>query len=160
MSGRFSTCGPKHLARKNELVAALAKLHSPRDILLVETGHLDAERLTATLRVLFGYKAQIRTAATLPDAVDCFGGEHPNVVFLDDSPESSADAEKSIPMLRGAGFSGPIIVVSEKITSTRRARLLQSGANEVIRRDDVDSVSVAEALACARQRQTGTDDAI
>jgi CheY-like chemotaxis protein len=158
MSGRFSTCGPKHLARKNELVAALAKLHSPRDILLVETGHLDAQRLTATLRVLFGYKAQIRTASTLPDAVDCVDGEHPNVVFLDDSAESSADAEKVILMLRGAGLSGPIIVVSEKVTPARRARLLQSGANEVVNKDDVDSVSVAEALACARQGQTGAGE--
>ena len=141
-------------------MAAQAKLHAPRDILLIETGHLDSDRLTATLRVLFGYKLQIRTASAVPDAVDCIECEHPNVVFLDDSPGSSTDAEKSIPMLRGAGFSGPIIVVSEKISPTRRARLLQSGANEVIHRDDVDSVSVAEALACVRQQRTGADDAI
>ena len=158
MPARFSTCGPKHLARKNKLAGAQAQLHALRDILLIETGHLDAERLTATLRVLFGYKAQIRTASTLPDAVDCIESQHPNVVFLDDFPRPGTDTEQAIPMLRGAGCSGPIIVVSEKVTPARRARLLQCGASEVIHRDDIDSVSLAEALACPQQQEASAEN--
>ena len=159
MPARFSTCGPKHLARKNELAGAQAKLRALRDILLIDSGHLDANRLTATLRVLFGYKTQIRTASALLDAVDCIEHENPSVVFLDDVPQSGADAEHAIPLLRRAGFIGPIIVVSEKITPTRRAMLLQSGASEVIHRDDIDSVRLAEALAYPQQREAGADDA-
>jgi DNA-binding NarL/FixJ family response regulator len=149
MPARFSTCGPKHLARKNYLAAAQDKLSALRNILLVDTGHLEAERLTATLRVLFGYKAQIRTTSSLADAVDRIETEHPSVVFLDDVAQPpDAGADEAIAMLRKAGCSGPIVVVSETATPARRARLLNCGASEVIHRDDIDSVSLAEALAC------------
>ncbi len=160
MPPRFSTCGPKHLARKNELAGAQAKHHALRDILLINTGPLDAERLTATLRVLFGYKAQIRTASTLPDGIDFIENAVPSVVFVDDRPQHGVDAEQAIPLLRKASFLGPIIVVGEKIAPARRAKLLQIGAGEVLHRDDLDSVSVAEALTCSQQTPTRTDGGV
>jgi DNA-binding NarL/FixJ family response regulator len=154
MPGRFSTCGPKHLARKNELAASQAKFQTLRDVLLIDTGHLDAERLTATLHVILGYKSQIRTAWSLADAVVYLETEPPTVVFVDDVPEPGTDAEQAIPLLRKAGFAGAIIVVGEKVAPARRAKLLQIGASEVIHRDDLDSVSVAEALALTQQLAT------
>ena len=160
MPARFSTCGPKHLARKNELAGAQAKIHTLRDILLVDTGHLDAERLTATLHVLFGYKANIRTASTLSDAVDCIEHEAPSAIFVEDLPEFATDAEQAIPLLRKASFLGPIIVVSEKIAPARRAKLLKIGASEVLHSDDLDSVSVAEALTSSQERPVRPDGAV
>jgi len=147
MTAGFNTCGGSHLARKSKLVQARAKLGSLCDILLIEDETLDAERLTATLRVLFGYEMQIRWAATLGDAVDAVMAKNPSVVFLDDILKPSADASQAIPMLRDAGYAGPIIVVSGQVTYPRRSGLLADGASDVIHKDDIDSVRVAEALA-------------
>jgi len=147
MTAGFNTCGGSHLARKSKLVQARSKLGSLCDILLIEDETLDAERLTATLRVLFGYEMQIRWAATLGDAVDAVMAKTPSVVFLDDILKPSADASQAIPMLRDAGYAGPIIVVSGQVTYPRRSGLLADGASDVIHKDDIDSVRVAEALA-------------
>lgn len=147
MAAEFNTCGGSHLARKSELVAARTKLGTLDDILVIEDEMLDAERLTATLRVLFGYETEIRCASTLGDAVDAVISKRPSLVFLDDILKPSANAAQAIPLLRNAGFGGPIIVVSGQVTHSRRLSLLANGANDVIHKDDVDSVRVAEALA-------------
>jgi CheY-like chemotaxis protein len=151
----LSTSGGGHLARKSELVGARAKLAQLRDILVIEDESLDAERLTATLRVIFGYEAEIRWAPTLGDAVDRVIEKKPCVIFLDDILKPSANASQAIPLLRGAGFSGPIIVVSGQVTHSRRSGLLADGVSDVIHKDDIDSVRVAEALARLNLPETG-----
>jgi CheY-like chemotaxis protein len=143
----YLTCGGRHLARKSELAGTQAKLGVLRDILVIEDEHLDAERLTATLRVVFGYDMQIRWASTLGEAVDAVTSARPSLVFLDDILKPSADAAQAMPLLRNAGYAGPIIVVSGQVTHSRRSNLLANGASDVIHKDDVDSVRVAEALA-------------
>lgn len=146
MASGFRTCGGSHLARKSELVRDRARLGGLRDILLVEDEAPDAERLTATLRVLLGYDAEIRWASTIGDAVDSIIAMKPSIVFLDDILKPSTDASQSIPLLRGV-YQGPIIVVSGLVTRARRASLLVEGASDVIHKDDVDSVRVGEAIA-------------
>jgi len=54
---------------------------------------------------------------------------------------------QTIPLMRGAGYTGPIIVISGQVTHSRRSGLLANGASDVIHKDDVDSVRVAEAIA-------------
>lgn len=147
MATEFTSCGGSHLARKSELVRARAKLGALRDVLVVEDESLDAERLTATLRVIFGYELCIHLASTLGDAVDRVIASKPSLVFLDDILKPSTNALQTIPLLRGAGYAGPIIVVSGQVTHQRRSSLLANGADEVIHKDDVDSVRVAEAIA-------------
>lgn len=116
------------------------------DVLIVEDETFDAERLTATLRVMFGYDLDVRRAATLASALDRVIEKKPEIVFLDDILKPSDDASQSIPYIRRAGYEGPIVVVSGQVTRTRRATLLGAGATDVIHKDDVDSVRVAEAL--------------
>jgi len=147
MASAFSKCGGAHLARRSELVGARAKLAMLRDILVIDDEHLDAERLTATLRVVFGYDAEIRWASTLGDAVDSVMSNAPSLVFLDDILKPPTDALQAIPLLRGAGFAGPIIIVSGQVTHSRCSCLLNCGASDVIHKDDIDSVRVAEALS-------------
>ncbi len=147
MASGFISCGGNHLAKKSELVRARTKLGKFRDILIVEDEAHDAERLSATLRVLFGYETQIRWASTLGDAVDRVIELKPCVIFLDDILKPSATASQAIPLLRNAGYDGPIIIVSGQVTHARRSGLLADGASDVIHKDDVDSVRVAEALA-------------
>jgi CheY-like chemotaxis protein len=147
MATDFTTCGGSHLAKKSELVRARAKLGPSRDVLVVDDEALDAERLTATLRVIFGYELRIHLASTLGDAVDRVIASKPCLVFLDDILKPSANALQAIPLLRGTGYTGPIIVISGQVTHSRRSGLLANGASDVIHKDEVDSVRVAEAIA-------------
>jgi len=147
MAADFNTCGGSHLAKKSELVRARAKLGALTDVLIVEDEALDAERLTATLRVIFGYELRIHLASTVGDAVDQVIESKPSLVFLDDILKPSTNALQTIPLMRGAGYTGPIIVISGQVTHSRRSGLLANGASDVIHKDDVDSVRVAEAIA-------------
>jgi DNA-binding response OmpR family regulator len=142
--------GKGHLSKRANLAWDRSKQGQPRSILIIEDEMVDAERLTATLRVLFGYQADIHYAATLEDALGNIDEQSPSVIFLDDILKPSGDASHSIPKLREAGYEGPIIVVSGEVTHRCRRRLLTEGACDVIHKDDVDSVRVAEALVIAR----------
>jgi CheY-like chemotaxis protein len=141
-------CG--HLAKRNDLASARAKHGRPGEILIIDDEALDAERLTATLHVLFGYQVLIRWACSLGDAIDSLPERQPCIIFLDDILKPAGDALLSIPDLRRAGYAGPVIVVSGAVTQSRRTRLMAVGASDVIHKDDVDSVRVAEAVARAR----------
>ena len=142
--------GSGHLTKRSDLASARAKQEQPVEILIVDDEPLDAERLTATLRVLFGYQVQIRWARSLGDAVKCVAERLPTLTFLDDILKPSDDAFLSIPELRRAGYDGPIIVVSGAVTQARRSRLLAGGASDVVHKDDVDSVRLAEAVDRSR----------
>jgi len=117
-----------------------------KDVLIVEDENLDADRMLATLRVMFGYGIEMRRASTLASAVDMVITRKPEIVFLDDILKPSDDATQTIPFLRRAGYDGPIVVVSGQVTRTRRTTLLNAGATDVIHKDDVDSVRLSEAL--------------
>lgn len=139
--------GGDFLAKKSGLMRARQNLPALKDVLVVEDEHLDADRMFATLRVMFGYAVEVRRASTLASAVDAVLMKKPEIVFLDDILKPSDDASQTIPFLRRAGFDGPIVVVSGQATRSRRTVLLAAGANEVIHKDDVDSVRLTEALS-------------
>jgi len=141
-------CG--HLAKRSDLASARAKHGRCGEILIIDDEALDAERLTATLHVLFGYQVLIRWACSIGDAIDCLAERQPSIVFLDDILKPTGDALLSIPELRRVGYAGPVIVISGAVTQSRRTRLMAVGASDVIHKDDVDSVRVAEAVARAR----------
>jgi CheY-like chemotaxis protein len=142
--------GSGHLAKRSDLASSRAKHALPGEILVIDDEPHDAERLTATLRVLFGYQVPIRWAGSLGDAIDSLADGQPSLTFLDDILKPSADAFMSIPELRRAGYVGPIIVVSGAVTQSRRTRLIAGGASDVIHKDDLDSVRLAEAVDRAR----------
>lgn len=144
------TTGCGHLAKRSDLASARSKHGLPGEILIIDDEALDAERLTATLHVLFGYQVPIRWACSLGDAIDSLAERQPCITFLDDILRPTNDAFLSIPELRRAGYAGPVIVVSGAVTQSRRTRLMAVGASDVIHKDDVDSVRVAEAMARAR----------
>ncbi len=148
MATSSNSCGGSFLARRSNLVKARAENNgAPPDVLVVEDESIDAEHLLATLRILFGYDHEIRWTLTLGDAVNRVIEKTPDIVFLDDALKPASDASQAMPVLRGAGFSGPIIIIGGQMTHARRARLRASGACDVIDKDDVDSVRVGEALA-------------
>lgn len=138
--------GGNFLAKKSDVNKLKQDLPQIQDVLVVEDETLDADRMKATLRVMFGYELAVRRAATLAAAVDSVMEKKPEIVFLDDRLKPSDTALQSIPFLRRAGFEGPIVVVSGEVTRARKQVLQEAGANDVIHKDDVDSVRLAEAL--------------
>ena len=146
MASSSTGSGGDFLAKKSELMRAREGIPDLKDVLVVEDESMDADRMFATLRVMFGYDLEIRRANTLASAVDMVMARKPEIVFLDDILKPSDDASQTIPFLRRAGFEGPIVVVSGQVTRTRRTTLIAAGATEVIHKDDVDSVRLTETL--------------
>jgi len=146
MATSSSGSGGDFLAKKSDLMRARAGLPALKDVLVVEDENLDADRMFATMRVMFGYGVEVRRASTLASAVDSVIAKKPEIIFLDDILKPSDNASQTIPFLRRAGYEGPIVVVSGQVTRTRRTALLEAGATDVIHKDDVDSVRLTEAL--------------
>lgn len=146
MAASSSSSGGDFLAKKSGLMRTRQTLPALRDVLIVEDENLDADRMSATLRVMFGYGIEMRRAPTLAAAMDAVMARKPEIVFLDDILKPSDDASQTIPLLRRAGYEGPIVIVSGQASRARRTVLLTLGASEVIHKDDVDSVRLTEAL--------------
>ena len=49
-------------------------------------------------------------------------------------------------MIRRAGYTGPIVVISGELTRDRRSALIAKGATDTIHKDDLNSVAIAEVL--------------
>lgn len=146
MASKPSGSGGDFLEKKSGVVRARASLRALKDVVVVDDENLDTDRMFATLRVMFGYDVGVRRAATVEAALGLVMAHKPDIVFLDDILKPSDDAAQTIPYLRRTGYDGPIIVVSGQVTRTRRTVLLAAGATDVIHKDDVDSVRLAEAL--------------
>ena len=146
MSSSSTGSGGDFLAKKSDVTKLRKTLPPLSDVLVVDDEKFDVERLTATLRVMFGYELDIRRASTLASALDLVIAKQPEIIFLDDVLKPSDTALNSIPFLRRAKYEGPIVVISGQVTRARRIELVAAGATDVIHKDDVDSVRLAEAL--------------
>lgn len=138
--------GGDFLARKSDVTKLRQAVPALTDVLVVDDEAPDADRIRATLRVMFGYDIDVRHAATLGSAVDCVLKKKPQLIFLDDILKPSDRATDTIPFLRRAGYDAPIVVISGQVTKKRRLELIGAGAIDVIHKDDLDSVSLGEAL--------------
>ena len=141
-----SPTGGNFLAKKSDMTKSRKGLPDISDFLIVEDENFDADRLRATLHIMFGYTIQVRRAKTLGSALDAVIERRPELVFLDDYLKPSDNATQTIPFLRRCGYEGPIVVVSGAVDRQRRTTLIKAGAIDVIHKDDLDSVRVAEAL--------------
>jgi DNA-binding NarL/FixJ family response regulator len=146
MASTPSGSGGDFLEKKSGMMRARGALPELKDVVVVDDENIDADRMLATLRVMFGYDVGVRRAATIGAAIDLVMAKTPDIVFLDDILKPSDDAAQTIPFLRRASYNGPIVVVSGQVTRTRRTLLLAAGATDVIHKDDVDSVRLTEAL--------------
>ncbi len=143
---RSKGSGGEFLQKRSDLTKARKSLPELTDFLIVEDENFDADRLKATLHIMFGYDVQVRRATTLGNALDCVIERHPEIIFLDDYLKPADTASATIPFLRRCGYEGPIIIVSSMVTRKRRGELIGEGADDIIHKDDLDSVRIAEAL--------------
>ena len=146
MSGPMIAAGPEFLARKSDVTRMRQGLLALKEVLIVDDNTFDADSLRATLNMMFGYGLTLRRAKTLGSALDCVIERKPDLIFLDDILPPSDTASTTIPFLRRCGYEGPIVVVSGEMMRQRRQELLRAGACDVIHKDDLDSVRIAEAL--------------
>jgi len=146
MAGKSNKSGGDYLAKRSGVTKSRANLPQISNILIVEDETFDADRLKATLHLMFGYEIEIRRAATLGRALDEVIAQTPEIIFLDDVLKPSDNAAQTLPFLRRAGYEGPVVVVSGQVTRRRKSVLIEAGASDVIHKDEVDSVRVAEAL--------------
>jgi response regulator of citrate/malate metabolism len=150
--------GGNFLAKKADLTKTRMGGPSLEDILVVEDENFDADRLRATLHIMFGYSIQVRRAKTLGSALDAVIERAPEVIFLDDYLKPNDNATHTIPFLRRCGYEGPIVVVSGAVDRQRRSILIKAGAVDVIHKDDLDSVRISEALARVHAAVSKTAD--
>lgn len=144
-SGREHASG-RHLARRSDLAKEKKTLPALKSVLVVDDTILDAERIKATLSVLFGYELVVRHAKTLSSALDYVLVERPDIILLDDYLKPNDTALQTIPMLRKAGFGGSIIVISGQLDRHRYRDLIEIGAQDAIHKDDLNSVRIQETL--------------
>lgn len=155
-SGREQGSG-RHLARRSDLTKERKRLPELSTALVVEDTSFDADRIKATLSVIFGRDLKVTHSKSLNQALDVVLVEKPDVIFLDDylKPNDTA-LQQSIPMLRRAGYDGPIIVVSSHLDRHRHRDLLAAGAKDAIHKDDLNSVRILETLNSVLERMAAS----
>ena len=146
MASSSTGSGGDFLEKKSGIVRAKTKLPPLKDVVVVDDEAIDSDRMLATLRVIFSYDVAVRRATTANAAIDLVMDKRPDVLFLDDILKPSDDASQTIPLLRRAGYDGPIVVISGQVTRNRKTVLMTAGATDVIHKDDVDSVRLVESL--------------
>ena len=148
--------GGNFLTRKSDATKTRKDLPELTDFLIIEDENFDADRLRATLHIMFGYNILVRRAKTLGSALDAVIEKKPEIIFLDDYLKPNDNATHTIPFLRRCGYDGPIVVVSGAVDRQRRNILVKAGALDVIHKDDLDSVRITEALAAVPKTEKST----
>ncbi len=146
MSSSSKGTGADYLVEKSELARASKLMPKISDIVVFEDERMDSDRLLATLRTLFGYEVEVRRARTLTSGVDLLIAKRPDLVLLDDYMGPTDRADDALPLIRRAGFDGPIVVVSGALNRKRRNDLMKLGVADAINKDDLDSGSIGRIM--------------
>ena len=147
--------GAPHLARRGTVVAHARALITGSRILIADDNSADAKYLATTISLISGMQAEVEAAPSLRKAVEALRNGTPLLIFIDDRISGIEKFEHSIPQLRGAGYSGPVVVVSSFISPERRRVLFSLGAVDAVHKDDLEGLRVAEAIV----RALGNPDA-
>ena len=118
-------------------------------MLIVEDKAQDAHFIAKPLERLFGDIARLTIATTVDGMKATLKKSRFSAIVLDDRLDKGATADATLPLIREAGHSGPVIVVSAVLTHARRAQLKRLGAEGILTKDEVDSVALGELLLTA-----------
>ena len=142
--------GGDFLAQKSDVTQAKREqLPELRDILVVEDEGFDERRLTAVLNIVLKRDCNIRIARSLTKAIDAVLETTPDMIFLDDYLEPNDSALETIPLVRRAGYQGPIIVISGEWDRERAIELKKAGASGSMHKENVNSVDLGAMLVSA-----------
>ncbi len=117
-----------------------------RNVLLVEDEDSDARRLAATLRIVLGRSINAERVEVVGDVAAAIAAAPPDIVFIDDYLKPDDSALETIPELRRSGYIGPIIVMSGEMDRSRGIVLKAAGASVTMHKEDINSVTIADAM--------------
>lgn len=146
MSSSSKGTGADYLVEKSDLARASKAMPRIRDVVVFEDERMDSDRMLATLRTLLGYEVEVRRARTLNSGIDLLLQKRPDLLLLDDYMGPSDRADDALPLIKRAGFDGPVVVVSGMLNRKRRTELLKLGVVEAINKDDLDSGSIGKIM--------------
>ena len=147
MSSLKPGSGGDFLAQKSNVTQAKQEsLPELNDIVIVEDESFDERRLTATLNIVLKRQCSFRIANSLGQAIDAVLDSPPDMMFLDDYLEPSDSALDTIPMVRRAGYKGPIIVLSGEWDRERAIALKRAGASDSMHKENINSVELGAML--------------
>ena len=147
MSSQSKGVGADYLVEKSDLARVSKGLPKFRDIVVFEDNERESNRMLATLRTMLGYEdIEVRRARTLNSGIDLLIAKLPDLVLLDDRMGPIDRAQDSLPMIRRAGFNGPVVIISGELTRDRRIELMKLGAAEAVHKDDLDSGSIGKVM--------------
>jgi DNA-binding NarL/FixJ family response regulator len=136
-----------HLVLRSDVAQAKqSKLPDINDIVIVEDETFDAKRLAAIVNLVIGRQTTIRIAPSLNKAIDAVLQSSPDLMFLDDYLEPSDLALDTMPMVRRAGYQGPIVVISGELDRERLVELKKAGASDAVHKDELNSVDLGALL--------------
>lgn len=138
--------GTDHMRARSELAKQVRALPRLDDFLIIDDEIADAKWLVSSLKLVCGHDIEIRHVRSLGTALDALKAALPQLLFLDDRISPVDTATNTIPFIRRAGYSGPIVVISGSMTRPRAAELIRQGAAAIVHKDDIESARVAEIL--------------
>jgi DNA-binding NarL/FixJ family response regulator len=138
--------GPEYLIRRSALLKQVQALKRTLDVVYVEDNPLDAQKITTSLRMMFGPRINMRHAATTAAMVDLIKQIMPDILLLDDRMNNNSHADTNIPLLRKRGFTGPIVIISGVLSPSRTATLRRLGVAVIVHKDDADSLKLTEII--------------
>ena len=144
-----STPGAPHLARRGAMIAQVRTLVAGSRILIADDNDADVKYLTTTLRIIAGSDVEILAAPSLRKTVEIVQANATTLIFIDDRISGIEKFENSMPQLRAAGYTGPVVVISGFLSPERRRTVFTLGAVDAIHKDDLEGLRIAEAIVRA-----------
>jgi DNA-binding response OmpR family regulator len=138
--------GGAHLERRSGLLKRIHALQLQIKLLIVEDKAQDAHFITKPLGRLFGTLAEIVVATTVDDLKAALARQSFSLIILDDRLDAGATADQTLPLIRNAGHTRPVLIVSAILTQARRAELKRLGAEIVLTKDELDSVELGDRI--------------
>jgi DNA-binding response OmpR family regulator len=128
-----------------------------REVLLIAPQTPESALAEAMLRLMYGYGTHVAVARTIGKGLDRLLAGMPDLVVLSDRLPPQDDAVGVIPILRGCGYLGPIVVVGPTGGRERVRQLREAGAADALARHEIEGARFAEAILAARSPACSAD---
>lgn len=119
----------------------------PLLILLVDDDPAEFTILERKLTDFDGAPLKLEHVSDIDAAVARVGGRDVDLVLLDNRLNPSVDFRETAPKLRGAGFVGPIGIISSDISDAYISKFLDYGVDFRIGKDEIDANAISFIVA-------------
>ena len=114
-------------------------------LLVVDDADSDVEILRALLEDVSA-TVRLLHCSTLPEALEVLGRETVDLTLLDDRIPPVESALESLPAIQGAGYQGPVVVLSGVLDDRLTPMLAHAGAAEWLEKDDLTVEELARLI--------------